>query len=1246
MDKLSPKTKKILLGIFVSIIVISICVSVYFGVKNVKNDIIDPGNDVEHFKHYPAYYFFTIDSTDGKSGRTNDGDCYFQDEKKEDGISTKAQAMPFLLTYEASDIMEKDWDTFCLKHTRLVSTDFVASDVLVLEDGGTYYLDRSLSAKGLVVRHGTKLYIKSHFDSKSTLNMNVEFVLVESGGLLQAGHKTKRYKGKLQFLMKSTPLGYAHQGVVCSQYSYKFYNPGVLLENSTDGNPKFTNFNGKTCHISNHFAPRCFALGFCGNVHLCGDVSSDVPYTGTWNNSMSIGLKTLENAYPNTWCHLESSCGKKGDTTITLDPSVIGHMETWTQGSEIVLTYFSRTYATGSVKPRTLGTPPIWLNYKEGTQNYVDNSNAIKDLQDPDEAGVEVCTIKNIKKNVITLEQPLKLNRTPLVDTYPKNGMNFGGNSGRYSMRDTDKNIRVIDTRVHVGLLTRNIVIKGEILHGPGTGGMNNMKTSQELKEKYPEEAQYKGNIGTCSCGMKCVPDYNVNRSAEWNRKILAEECFKRRDEGLAIPWDGKKDTRDPEYMKFFTSYRHCSCPKQVPGTSFYTIDKPQLPEEMYGEPRGMWQMGSAGWRGSNSIGSANCMFRMGCVVNIDGVEMRSMGAPGNTGNLGEYVFHFHCMGYAQSFNAYLPDYKGIDDVTSKRYSSISNCSMVQCPSRLIVLHGTSEVVCKNNVSLLSYNSAYFLESGGERFNRFEHQLSIGVMLCRPSKYDNSSPLFPIGSFDSFQSSVYWLKNSCNEVVRCVTCCSPRPMIGVWIIPQHISGMKNMSDICPGDKDLELPANITQEIMDGPQFGPNQFSWNPKTAWAPPSYYKKGLVNINNCATYSHTNATNPVFPMLDNVFYNIAGGFTSYVAFSPNVPCARGACDEAGATKCAGARHTDENIRNNAEETVAIDKKSTGLFLPISAENALLDIVSTTEYVHPEFNGQVKKCFFEPFDISMQKKWNGVQGNTAPCTNTAPCPGNTHGLDSGCRNIPFIVGAQLSWNLCDISSNTLGAGWSKSPINIIIKCCALQLCGSGEAGIDGIGGSRITSSSFRLSYGDNRQYWIGTRTVYHDFVTDGAIEPSDTPMLFSGENSFFSESARFCNGEYPNNKCSIYDWYVYNKFPKALLTRILDTCSYKSRFKIYDINNNDVLDMSNNSSTKWDNASKLTTPYFCELCENDKASQLSTFKDATKSGILDFHPTWNIIANAYTNDLFTTKTNIDLGNNLCLGMSKMKGFV
>ena len=351
--------------------------------------------------------------------------------------------------------------------------------------------------------------------------------------------------------------------------------------------------------------------------------------------------------------------------------------------------------------------------------------------------------------------------------------MNFGGNSGRYSMRDHEKNIRVIDTRVHVGLVTRNIVIKGE-----------GMKTSHIQKnEKYPE-------------------------------KCLSNE---------------KKDTLDGEDT---------------------------------------WQFGNVGSRGS-----ANCMFRMGCVVNIDGVEMRNMGSPGNSG---EYVFHFHCMGYAQSFNAYLPDYTGTDDVTSKRYANISNCSMVQCPSCLVVLHGTSEVVCKNNISLLSYNTAYCLESNGERFNRFEHQLSIGMMW---SKDDNAFNAM-------FKSSVYWLKNSCNEVVRCVTCCSPRPMMGVWIIPQHISGMKNMSDICPGDKDLELPANITHEIMDGPWFGPNQFSWNPKTAWAPPSYYKKGLVNINNCAAYSHTNATNTVFPMLDNVFYNIAGGFTSYVACSPNVPC------------------------------------------------------------------------------------------------------------------------------------------------------------------------------------------------------------------------------------------------------------------------------------------------------------------------------------------------------------------------
>ena len=1156
----------------------------------------------------------------GMTGRDENGSLYVDGVVTENGIDKKVEADKYPITYEAghpqsSKIGNNGWDSFCRKYQPLFSSPFKSSQALVLEDGKTHVLNQSIDVAGIVVRHNTTLYI-----SKS-LVIRTGFILVESGGLLQAGHTSARYKSSLSFVLTTTPLGYAHQPTVASQYSYKWYNPGVLK----DKDDNFTDFTGETHCISNHFSPRCFAVGFCGNLHLCGDVSSDVKYTGTWSvqngsdrktedRMMTIGMPDLAPSYPNTWTHVEQGSGMAGTNTITLDPETRGHTETWTPGSEIVVTYYSSVYATAS-QPQNLGTPPIWLNYPPGTPNYTANEKAVQALNQADKAGVEIAVIKSIKDNIITLKGPLRFNRSPK------------GYSSRYTISDSTGDSRSIDTRAHVGLLTRRITIRGEIMDGPGTGGMNNMPTSPALLKSHPEYAD------TLSMG-KLVADYGASKTAaEFNRKAVSGKAYKERDANNVSWEDAKASPEDME--KYILRYRYATCPVKYTNT----LSEPAVtPEELYGYPRGTWQLGSEGWSGSNAIGAANCMFRMGSMVTIDGVQARNMGAPGNTGNLGAYVFHFHLAGYTKSFDSY----------GGKRFSCIRNCSMVQCPSRLIVLHGTSEVMCINNISLLSFNSAYFLESGGERFNRFEHQLAIGVMLCRANKYDNPSPIMPLASFDAFQSSVYWLKNSCNEVVRCVTCCSPRPMVGIWFIPQQVSTMSSMADICPGDEERLLPSSITNQIMSGPEYGPNGGTWNPKKAWAPSSYFYKGLTDKDNCSMYSHSNEVNPSFRMLDNVFYNIAGGFTSYVAMSPNVPCARaGTFDEPGATRLDGARHTDESW----EDSIAIGGKGTGVFVPIWGENAMMDSLCTTVYIHPEFNGSSSKGAFEPFSPQQQTEFNGITelGVFVPCSQSQPCPGNTHSETSGCRNVPFVIGAQLSWNLCEMASNTLGAGWSKCPVNWVINSCSLQLGGSHDLTDVSSSEGKITSSGYRLSYGANDKIFTAARTVYHNYITDGALQPSDTPMLFSGSNSFFSVDAKIVDGEYPMAKNSVYDWYLFNDFPSSALEGMIQKYRQPDwkRVRLYDITKEQQKNPYDNTVTKWKPVSTLCVPYACEI--NDSSARLArveekSIDDDTRQA-LKVNPHWKIIFNAYSGGLgtFSTSANMLLGDQLCAGMAMMK---
>lgn len=205
----------------------------------------------------------------------------------------------------------------------------------------------------------------------------------------------------------------------------------------------------------------------------------------------------------------------------------------------------------------------------------------------------------------------------------------------------------------------------------------------------------------------------------------------------------------------------------------------------------------------------------------------------------------------------------------------------------------------------------------------------------------------------------------------------------------------------------------------------------------------------------------------------------------SPNVPCARaGSFDEPGATRLSGARHTDEPWT----DSIAMGGNGTGVFVPIWGENAMMDSLCTTVYIQTEFNGSSSKGAFEPFSHQQQIDFNGIPGLGVfvPCSQSKPCPGNTHSLTSGCRNVPFVIGAQLSWNLCEIASNTLSAGWSKCPVNWVINSCSLQLGGSHDMGDVSPAEGKITSSGYRLSYGANDKIFTAARTVYHNYITDG----------------------------------------------------------------------------------------------------------------------------------------------------------------
>lgn len=155
----------------------------------------------------------------------------------------------------------------------------------VVENGQKVVLCASLlDAHVLVVRRGGRLILCPPKGQEQVVR--VENVLVESGGLLQAGSATTPLSAdqKLRFKMSLNPGGYKKCPVLASEYSYRFYCPGTERVNESSGEiPKFTGIDGTQGMLMNTFGPRSFGVGFNGRVELFGvPKQKPVTYHGTW----------------------------------------------------------------------------------------------------------------------------------------------------------------------------------------------------------------------------------------------------------------------------------------------------------------------------------------------------------------------------------------------------------------------------------------------------------------------------------------------------------------------------------------------------------------------------------------------------------------------------------------------------------------------------------------------------------------------------------------------------------------------------------------------------------------------------------------------------------------------------------------------------------------------------------------------------------------------------------------------------
>lgn len=1175
--------------------------------------------------------FFALSSTDGSVGRDDAGNLIVGGAVEEKGIDTREEALqyPLRAPYVAGESKE-DWTTIARRATdRFYASQSVPDQAIVVEGKGKVVrLDGDkLTAKLLVVRQGATLLVCG-----DNPVLEVEGVLIESGGLLQCGAADAPFTGSLfDVALRANPLGYAKSGVVASQYSYRWYCPGV--EKVPQGDPVlFTDITGSQHHFSNHLGPKVFGVGFCGNLVLHGSVgaAAKVQYRGTWSarnkdtkeawfdpeqHFLTHGDPMYDDSYASVWTHLNDGSGVKGATSIQLDPETRGQsLAHWTPGAKILITCVTQQYAATGDKPATLGTPMMWLDYdpEKDKANHDANLATVNALIATggtvygDEIGVEVATIQSVDAatGTITLARPLKFHHAWNEDT------SSAGGAFRASIVRDGVSIEV-DTRPHVALLSRNIRIHGILEDAPLSGGaFNHPSTAPESAN--PSDFNFSGP------GGKVVPDFAKFAALDTYTSVY-DAAYKYRDEGLALT-----DPNDPKWQEVRRSVRVGTGAANDPSQYANVEDI---------EAVGCWQLGSAGMKGANSILGAHSMFRNGSSTTLDGVELQRMGINGASGNIAQYALHYHLAGWTRAFDEYLAE-------GAARDATVVNCSIHQCPSRVVSLHGTNLVHLRNNVSFLTYGSAWFTEEGVERFNIFEHNLAVATMLLRWSDWDNPSKLIPFAAYDFNNASVFWLKHNQNACVRNVSACCPRPVVAYWPITQRIAGAHNMASVCVGDEARRLPSTAASWCASGGN-SPGKYALgitgHHAPCWAPESYYRLGYTTAQGCPAQANDNIS-AYYAFSDNVAYSLLALLNTYISFYACVPHA----SVDGLPCAAKSRQAYPTTLDDAP-----------LWIPASGLNSTVDEVVVGTYLQPGFAGSSlrSEALFNPYTEAEEVAFNGGNPGTC-CTDISQCPGRSSGIvndATACsRCVPCVFSSCLSFGMSPFVGQTGSSMWSKAQSSWGVNCCALKY-GGAAGGIPGTAPPPEGSTSMVFAVGDGVKPFPFSYIVLHNHMTDGALDMYPVNTVFSGPKTFFGDDCLWREGEYVNiaaaadTKIYLADGIDHTVFPSTMwsglgFTPAKNVILYDEGGDHYEVTPPGFNLVSQGAWTP-DNTAK--GPYLMDMKGPGGTGRLLRYDSSftNYSQMLPFvqaDPTRTAIPMDYAVGLFHTENQIAVGDKIC----------
>jgi hypothetical protein len=653
-------------------------------------------------------------------------------------------------------------------------------------------------------------------------------------------------------------------------------------------------------------------------------------------------------------------------------------------------------------------------------------------------------------------------------------------------------------------------------------------------------------------------------------------------------------------------------------------------------------------------------MYRYGCAVRLDSVELKRMGTPGNFGTLAQYAVHFHLAGFAKAFRGYLPDPQ------YPREYVVANSSIWLSLSRWVTLHGTAEAEVSNNVGFMTFGSGYFVEDGPEYLNVMDHNLGAYAIPAVQSDYLNPAPVFPNVSTDFAQMSVFWLKNNHNVVTRNVAACCPSPVIGFWMVPQPIASLRGPSAVCLGSEDLGLPGFGSQGCAVGGG-GPNGLSQNlnhnadgllesvagpppatkAKTAcWVPTdgTFIKMPLAIVSNsmeghqhCVAYSTTNTVVPYLGFMENVAYAV-------YMFMGEMP----------EMIVAGGIRYDETAPGATGVTLQLqDNKRRAQWMPFNGQNACTDKI-VGEYTESAWTADL------PYQPLTDTEIKTASAATASQTTDA-------------RLLPKILSGSLTFCTGPYESLWGGVAWTKGAPAWLLNSAFLDLAPDGatmttaqpgppghHSGAQDARLSTVFEQNLGLSY---TQGWNLFYPVFANLIANGCVSVAANPSLWLGDKTFFADRVVFGadSEEYANSGLSsVAKWFcdfgskgLADVFPNPMelglsVQGLQTACNSKpcppATVYLYDLNAKALAPVPSTgrpSKVSWTAAPKplpggagqAKIPFVCT------AQRLRHASDGQQP---DFNATYDLgvaTANLATRHFFTPGAQA-LGDRICAGLT------